>query len=238
MRILLFFLAVALATPAIAMADTIFGDKDETPVLETTKDKRSYALGMDIGANFKAQGYDLNPELVQKGLADAYAGGETMMTDKERAGVMQEFRQELVRKRMAEQESAAIANKAAGQAFLEANKSKEGVKTTSSGLQYKVIKEGEGESPKAEDTVTVEYRGTLLDGTEFDSSYERGQSATFPLKGVIAGWTEGLQLMKPGAKYMFFIPPELAYGPRQMGPFITPNSTLIFEVELLEVKKQ
>jgi FKBP-type peptidyl-prolyl cis-trans isomerase len=127
-------------------------------------------------------------------------------------------------------------NAAEGAKFLEENKKKEGVKTTSSGLQYKVLKEGTGAQPKATDTVTVNYRGTLINGKEFDSSYQRGQPATFPLNGVIKGWTEGLQLMKQGAKYQLFVPPNLAYGERAAGPDITPNSTLIFEVELLEVK--
>jgi len=119
---------------------------------------------------------------------------------------------------------------------LSENKSKEGVKATASGLQYKVMKEGNGAQPKATDTVTVNYRGTLINGTEFDSSYKRGQPATFPVNGVIKGWTEALQLMKPGSKYQLFIPADLAYGPRAVGPDITPNSALIFEVELLEVK--
>jgi FKBP-type peptidyl-prolyl cis-trans isomerase len=127
-------------------------------------------------------------------------------------------------------------NAADGKKFLDDNKKKDGVKTTASGLQYKVLKEGNGAPPKATDTVTVDYRGTLIDGTEFDSSYKRGQPATFPLNGVIKGWTEGLQLMKSGAKYQFFIPSDLAYGQRAMGPDIAPNSTLIFEVDLKSVQ--
>src|SRR5262249_24924233 len=133
------------------------------------------------------------------------------------------------------QKAMADKNLADGKKFLEDNKKKEGVKTTASGLQYKVLKEGSGQPPKATDTVTVDYRGTLIDGTEFDSSYKRGQPATFPLNGVIKGWTEGLQLMKPGAKYQFFIPSDLAYGPRAMGPDIAANSTLLFEVDLKSV---
>ena len=136
----------------------------------------------------------------------------------------------------AKQKAAGEKNAAEGTKFLEENKKKEGVKTTASGLQYKLIKEGTGAQPKATDTVTVNYRGTLINGKEFDSSYKRGQPATFPLNGVIKGWTEGLQLMKTGAKYQLFVPPNLAYGERAAGPDISPNSTLIFEVELLEVK--
>jgi len=134
------------------------------------------------------------------------------------------------------QKAMADKNAADGKKYLDDNKKKEGVKTTASGLQYKVLKEGNGPQPKAADTVTVDYKGTLIDGTEFDSSYKRGEPATFPLNGVIKGWTEGLQLMKTGAKYQFFIPADLAYGQRAMGPDIAPNSTLIFEVELKSVQ--
>jgi len=135
-----------------------------------------------------------------------------------------------------EQNAAQDKNASEGTKFLEENKKKEGVKTTASGLQYKAIKDGTGAQPKATDTVTVNYRGTLINGTEFDSSYKRGEPASFPLNGVIKGWTEGLQLMKVGSKYQFFVPPNLAYGERTVGPYIAPNSTLIFEVELLDAK--
>src|SRR5437667_9870592 len=146
--------------------------------------------------------------------------------------VMATFEKDMEQK----QKQAGDKNKAEGAKFLEENKKKEGVKTTASGLQYKVVKDGSGAQPKATDTVTVNYRGTLINGTEFDSSYKRGQPATFPLNGVIKGWTEGLQLMKVGSKYQFFVPPNLAYGERSVGPDIAPNSTLIFEGELLGVK--
>jgi len=138
---------------------------------------------------------------------------------------------------VAEMEALAAKNKAAGEAFLAENAKKEGVKVTKSGLQYKIIEEGEGPSPGPSDMATVNYRGTLIDGTQFDSSYDRGQPATFPVGGVIAGWTEALQLMKPGAKWQLFIPSDLAYGERGAGKDIGPNSTLVFDVELLSVEK-
>ena len=155
---------------------------------------------------------------------------------KEYKEMSKEEQQNFKKEAMEKQKAMADKNAAEGKKFLDDNKKKEGVKTTASGLQYKVMKEGNGPQPKAADTVTVDYKGTLIDGTEFDSSYKRGQPATFPLNGVIKGWTEGLQLMKTGGKYQFFIPADLAYGQRQMGPDIPPNSTLIFEVELKNVQ--
>jgi len=165
-------------------------------------------------------------------MKDAMSGKRPLLTEADAREVMTTWQKELADK----QKGMADKNAADGKKFLEDNKKKDGVKTTASGLQYKVLKEGNGPQPKATDTVTVDYRGTLIDGTEFDSSYKRGQPATFPLNGVIKGWTEGLQLMKSGAKYQFFIPSDLAYGQRAMGPDIAPNSTLVFEVELKSVQ--
>ena len=159
------------------------------------------------------------------------------MTEEEIGTALQEFQTEMITKMMEERTKKAAENKEAGDKFLAENKTKEGVKTTESGLQYIVEKEGEGDSPAAEDTVEVHYRGTLLDGTEFDSSYKRNEPAKFPLNRVIKGWTEGVQLMKKGAKYKFFIPSELAYGEGGAGEQIGPNSTLIFEVELISFEK-
>ena len=233
MRTLSFAMALVLAFSTTCFAD---GAPTESG-FDSTHDERSYALGMDLGQKIKAQDYDVNPDMLLKGFADVLKGQKTRLDQAQVVEVMQNFRQDVMKKRMADQEAKAANNLEQGKAFLEANKDKEGVQVTSTGLQYKVLKEGEGESPAATDTVTVHYKGTLLDGTEFDSSYKRGQPATFPLNGVIPGWTAGLQLMKPGAKYMFYIPSNLAYGPRQVGQHIGPNATLIFEVELLEVKK-
>jgi len=150
---------------------------------------------------------------------------------------IQAFQKEMQAKMVAEMQALAAKNKAAGEAFLAENAKKEGVVVTDSGLQYKIIEEGEGPSPGPSDMATVNYRGTLIDGTQFDSSYDRGQPATFPVGGVIAGWTEALQLMKPGAKWQLFIPADLAYGERGAGKDIGPNSTLVFDVELLSVEK-
>jgi FKBP-type peptidyl-prolyl cis-trans isomerase FklB len=216
--------AAALATPGFA--------QNQTPPLKDLKDKASYSIGLSLGRNFKKQNVDLNPDALLAGVKDVLSGKKPALTEAEERDVMMSFQKEVTEK----QKVMADKNAADGQKFLADNKKKEGVKTTPSGLQYKMVKEGTGPQPKAADTVTVDYRGTLIDGTEFDSSYKRGQAATFPLGGVIKGWTEGLQLMKVGSKYQFFIPADLAYGARAMGPDIAPNSTLIFEVELKEIQ--
>src|SRR5215831_2690631 len=208
----------------------LFG-QEKSPQLKDQKDKVSYSIGMNIGANLSRQKVDINPDILAAGIKDAIAG-KTQLTQDQVKDVMQQFEKDMEQK----QKDAGEKNKAEGTKFLEENKKKPGVKTTASGLQYKADKEGTGAQPKATDMVTVNYRGTLIDGTEFDSSYKRGQPATFPLNGVIKGWTEGLQLMKKGAKYQFFVPSNLAYGERAVSPDIGANATLIFEVELLEIK--
>src|SRR5215831_12579035 len=205
--------------------------QDKSPQLKDEKDKVSYSIGMQIGFNLGRQKVDINPDILAAGIKDAIAGKTQLTTDQVK-DVMAQFEKDMEQK----QKELGEKNKTEGAKFLEENKKKPGVKTTASGLQYKLIKEGTGTQPKATDMVTVNYRGTLIDGTEFDSSYKRGQPATFPVNGVIKGWTEALQLMKQGAKYQLFIPANLAYGERAMGPDIGPNSTLIFEVELQDVK--
>ena len=202
--------------------------QEQTPQLKDLKDKASYSIGLNIGTNFKKQNVELNPDALLAGLKDALSGKKPALSETEAREVMNTWSKELAEK----QKAMADKNAAEGEKFLADNKKKDGVKTTASGLQYKMLKDGNGPQPKASDTVTVDYKGTLINGTEFDSSYKRGQAATFPLNGVIKGWTEGLQLMKVGSKYQFFIPSDLAYGQRAMGPDIAPNSTLIFEVEL------
>jgi len=224
------YLLVVTAVSA-ALAVSSFAE-DQPAQLKDLKDKASYSIGMNIGMNFKKQNVELNPDALMAGLKDAMSGKKPALSEAEAREVMNTWSKDLAEK----QKAMADKNAADGKKFLEENKKKEGVKTTASGLEYKVLKEGNGPQPKATDTVTVDYRGTLIDGTEFDSSYKRGQPATFPLNGVIKGWTEGLQLMKTGAKYQFFIPSDLAYGQRAMGPDIAPNSTLIFEVELKSVQ--
>ena len=214
----------------LSLAGSVFGQDKSTP-LKDSKDKVSYSIGLNIGLNLKKQNVSINPDTLVLGLKDALAG-KPQMTDEQVKETMTAFEKEMIDK----QKAAGVKNGADGEKFLAENKKKEGVKTTASGLQYKVVKEGSGAQPKEKDTVMANYRGTLIDGTEFDSSYTRGQPATFPVSGVIKGWTEALQIMKVGSKYQLFIPANLAYGERAMGPDIGPNSTLIFEVELLDVK--
>lgn len=213
--------------------------KTQPPLtLKTEKEKFSYALGMNIGNGMHRQGVDVDPNILMRGMKDALAGRKTLMTEDEaRAAVMQ--MQSQVRQRMEEKsKEAGAVNKKQGDDFLAANKTKEGVVTLPSGLQYKILKEGTGSKPTATDSVVCNYRGTLIDGKEFDSSYKRGQPATFPVNGVIKGWTEALQLMPVGSKWQLFIPPDLAYGERGAGGDIGPDATLIFEVELVSIEKK
>jgi FKBP-type peptidyl-prolyl cis-trans isomerase FklB len=208
------------------------GDK---PEIKNEKGKINYSIGYQIGGDFKRQGIDLDPDLIVKGIQDALAESKPLMTPQEMRKTLVDLKKKIVADQRKQQEEQGQKNLKIGKAFLAKNAKKKGVVTLPSGLQYKVIKKGNGTSPKKTDSVTVDYRGTLLDGTEFDSSYKRGKPATFRVDGVIAGWTEALQLMKPGAKWELFIPAKLAYGGRGAGPRIEPNSTLIFEVELIKV---
>jgi FKBP-type peptidyl-prolyl cis-trans isomerase FklB len=211
-------------------------------LLKTDKDKESYAIGMNIGNSIHRDGVDVNPDILSRGLKDSLAGGKTVLTDDEAKAVMTSLRARLNKQQAAKAQLAAEAakkvadaNKAAGDAFLAENKTKEGVVTLPSGLQYKILTEGTGPKPTATDTVVCNYKGTLLDNTEFDSSYSRKRPLTIPVGGVIKGWTEALQLMPVGSKWQLFIPPDLAYGPQAKDP-IGPNATLIFEVELLSIQ--
>jgi FKBP-type peptidyl-prolyl cis-trans isomerase FkpA/FKBP-type peptidyl-prolyl cis-trans isomerase FklB len=198
--------------------------------LDTDKKKASYAIGQQVGEGLKAQGVEVDVNVIAASIKDVLEGKESRLSQEELRAAMMQMRQEGIAKRKEQGET----NKKEGEAFLEENKGKEGVKVTDSGLQYKVLEEGDGKSPSAEDTVRVHYKGTLINGETFDSSYERGEPVEFPLSGVIKGWTEGLQLMKVGGKWKFFVPADLAYGERGR-PGIPPNATLIFEVELLEI---
>lgn len=200
--------------------------------LATDQQKMSYFLGFQVGQQFKQDGIDLDAKAFLQAIEDAKSGAVPKLTPEEMQATVQRFQ----KAKMAETQQAAAENQKIGEDYLAANKGKPGVKTTASGLQYKVITAGEGKQPTATSTVSVHYRGTLIDGTEFDSSYKRGQPAEFPVNGVIPGWTEALQLMKEGAKWELYIPSGLAYGPRGAGGSIGPNATLKFEVELLEVK--
>jgi FKBP-type peptidyl-prolyl cis-trans isomerase FklB len=204
--------------------------------LKTQKDKVSYSIGLDFGKNMKKQSVELNLDVLLKGIKDGVADAKPALTETEMAECMTTFQKEMMTKMTEKAKVVGEKNKKEGEAFLSENKKKSGVVTLPSGLQYKILKDGIGKSPKATDTVTVHYKGTQLDGKEFDSSYKHGQPATFPLDRVIAGWTEGLQHMKVGSKYQFFIPSNLGYGESGYGADIGPNATLIFEVELLGVK--
>jgi len=202
--------------------------------LKSQKEKMSYIIGMDMGKNLKNQSIDIDQAALARGIKDALSGGKSSLTDEEIRQTMTAFQKEM----MAKSQALGEKNKKEGEAFLAGNKKKQGVITLPSGLQYKVISAGKGKKPKPTDTVTVQYRGTLIDGTEFDSSYRRGQPATFPVNGVIPGWTEALGLMQEGAKWQIFVPSNLAYGEKGTGGQIGPNATLIFEVELISIQEK
>jgi FKBP-type peptidyl-prolyl cis-trans isomerase len=208
--------------------------------LTTKKQKASYALGMNVGGGMRKQGVgaSVDPALVARGLRDSLSGGKTAMTEEEMKAALQELAAEVSAAQSAKAKEASGPNRNEGEAFLLANKSKDGVKTLPDGMQYKILTEGKGPKPSASDTVTVNYRGTLINGKEFDSSYKRGQPASFPVSGVIKGWTEALQLMPVGSKWQLFIPTDLAYGDHAPGGDIGPGDTLIFEVELLSIGEQ
>jgi len=206
--------------------------------LDNDKAKLSYAIGMDIGASLQSLSTEFDRAVLIAAINDRLDSKELKLKDEEATAVKQAFFKLQAEKRVAEQKALAEKNKIDGAAFLAENAKKPGVTVTASGLQYEVLTAADGPKPAESDSVKVHYRGTLLDGTEFDSSYKRGQPITFPLNGVISGWTEGVQLMNVGSKYKFVIPAELAYGERGAGSTIAPNSTLIFEVELLGIEDQ
>jgi FKBP-type peptidyl-prolyl cis-trans isomerase len=204
--------------------------------IKTDMDKASYSIGYDIGGSIKSEGIDdLNLDIMLLGMRDAQGEGEAALTEEERMMAMTFFQNEMMARQQQKAETESAANLEAGAAFLAENAQKEGVQVTDSGLQYKVITQGSGKRPAATDQVTVHYRGTLIDGTEFDSSYNRGEPVTFGLNQVIPGWTEGLQLMSEGSKYELYLPSNIAYGERGTQGIIGPNATLIFEVELIKV---
>jgi FKBP-type peptidyl-prolyl cis-trans isomerase FklB len=210
---------------------------DEPTELTSEKDKVSYALGMMAGRDFKNQSMDIDPDLFVKGLRDSLGDGPTLLTEIEARDAFTGFRRQLMQQQAERMKELAEKNRQEGEAFLTSNRAVEGVTALPSGLQYKVLQEGTGKQPDPQDTVTVHYTGKLLDDTVFDSSVERGQPVTFALSGVIPGWREGVALMKEGAKYRLFIPPDLAYGQRGSPPRIGPQATLVFDVELIAVVK-
>jgi len=210
---------------------------DDKP-LETLLQKASYSYGVDVATRLKQQDIELDINALNRGIADTYNGTALALDDEARLQAKSTFQAELRESMIKKQAEAAASNSAAGKAFLEENGKKPGVITTESGLQYKVITTGDGKQPKDTDTVTTHYKGTLIDGREFDSSYKRDKPASFPVNGVIKGWTEALQLMHVGDKWQLFIPSDLAYGATKRSELIEANSTLIFEIELLAIKGQ
>jgi FKBP-type peptidyl-prolyl cis-trans isomerase len=221
------FAAVLLLAGPVSGADEM--------ILKSQKDKVSYTIGVFSGKNLKQQTVDVNPDIMMKGVKDALSGGKLLLTDQEMQEVMTALQKDLTAKQTEIRKTVGEQNKKEGETFLAENKKKEGVKTLPNGLQYKVIKEGTGKTPKATDAVVAHYRGTRIDGTEFDSSYKRNEPATFKLDNVIQGWREAVLMMKEGAKWQIFVPSNLAYGENGAGP-IPPNATLIFEIELIRVE--
>jgi FKBP-type peptidyl-prolyl cis-trans isomerase FklB len=205
-------------------------------MLKTQKDKASYAIGLNIGKSMHKDGVEVDTAILARGVKDALAGGKTLLTDEEAKTALTLLTSDLRKKAEGKALVAGVANKTEGDTFLAANKTKDGVVTLPSGLQYKILKEGTGPKPTAADTVVCNYKGTLINNTEFDSSYKRGKPATFPVGQVIKGWTEALQLMPVGSKWQLFVPSELAYGARGASAEIGPNATLIFDVELLSIE--
>jgi FKBP-type peptidyl-prolyl cis-trans isomerase len=225
------WLAIVIMLFAAASA----GAQEPQP-LQSQKEKISYAIGIDVARSYQSRKLDIDIELVIKAIRDVYSGGKPLLSDEEVRTTLTAYQKELMDKQAEAAKIAADKNKKEGEAFLAENKTKEGVVTTASGLQYKILKAGDGPKPTDESTVEVNYRGTLIDGTEFDSSYKTGKPIVFPVGKVISGWKEAIKLMPVGSKWQLFIPAELAYGARGAGRSIGPNATLIFEVELLSIK--
>jgi len=211
--------------------------QDEVKELKDQKEKVSYSIGLDVGRNLKNQKIEVDPKILAQGIKDAIEDKKPLLTEDEIAQVMAQFQQEHYAQQEKEKAEISEKNKAEGQKFLEENKKNKDVVTLPSGLQYKVVKSGSGNSPSLTDKVKTHYVGKFLDGTEFDNSVKRGEPAEFPVNGVIKGWTEALQKMKVGDKWILYVPPDLAYGEQGAGNVIPPNATLIFEVELLSIEK-
>lgn len=226
---------VSAAVLGLVMSTTI--SAADATSLTTDKDKLSYSIGADLGKNFKAQGIDVSPEALAKGMQDGMSGSQLLLTEDQMKEVLNKFQKDLMAKRNSEFSKKSEENKVKGEAFLKENKSKSGVVALPSGLQYKIIDTGTGAKPGAADTVTVEYTGHLIDGTVFDSTDKTGKPATFQVSQVIPGWTEALQLMPAGSTWEVYVPSNLAYGPRSVGGPIGPNETLIFKIHLISVKK-
>ena len=233
----LFTMAVSILAAVVLLSGSACARQTSTSAdLKTDKDKASYAVGLNVGKNLAKESIDVDPAIVEQGIKDAMAGGKTLMTDEEVKAAMTALKATAQKNQEAKMAQAGDANKKEGDAFLAANKAKDGVVTLPSGLQYKILTAGTGAKPTAADTVICNYKGTLINGKEFDASSKHGGPATFPVSGVIKGWTEALQLMPVGSKWQLFIPPDLAYGQRGAGGDIGPGATLIFELELVSIK--
>lgn len=233
-KIVSLFVAGLFLMPLCIQAD----DKAAESPFKTSNEKLSYSMGLDLGNYLKSMGNELDLDTLKSGIEDGFTGAEPKMSQEELAAVQEEFAAKMKAKQEEQLAAMMEKNKAAGQAFLDENKKKEGVKVTESGLQYEVITAAEGPKPKETDTVKVDYTGTLVDGTEFDSSVKRGEPAIFGVDQVIPGWGEALQLMKVGSKYRVVIPSDLAYGETGAPPVIEPNSVLVFEIDLLAIEEQ
>jgi len=234
-RLVICLIVLLILLPFLSLATD--QDKDTVAQLNSFAEKISYVLGQEIGNGFKDAPMEINLDIFMQGVSDSLKGRKSPLDEDETNQIKQEFSRQVQENRQKQLAARSEKNRTDGEAFLAANKNKEGVLTTDSGLQYKVLKMGDGPKPKPDERVTVHYSGTLLDGTEFDSSYKREKPATFQVSGVIRGWTEALQLMNAGSKYRLYIPADLAYGQRGAGRKIGPNSMLIFDVELLSIEE-
>lgn len=234
-RVVIVLIGLVILLPFLSLATD--QEKDTDLELKSFSQKLSYMLGQQIGNNIKESPTEIDLDIFVRGIKDSLKGNKSLLSQKQADEVRKEFSRQIQESRNRKTAALSEKNLKDGEAFLADNKKKEGIVTTESGLQYKVLKKGDGPKPLPSDKVKVHYRGTLLDGTEFDSSYKRGQPASFQVSGVIRGWTEALQLMNVGSKYQLYIPSNLAYGPRGAGQRIGPNSTLIFDVELLSIEK-
>jgi len=230
-----FLVMCIIVTATLSYAET---SKSKDVSIKSDTDKLSYSIGIEIGTSLRPLKDEMNMDFFTKGIIDGLNNNEPLLTQEEMVNVKKTIIEKMKNKQISNQKEHGDKNLKLGKEYMSKNKTKKNVTTTSSGLQYSVIRMGEGKKPKSTDRVKVHYQGTLIDGTEFDSSYKRGEPAVFPLNGVISGWTEGLQLMPVGSKFQFVIPPNLAYGERGTGGTIGPNATLIFDVELLEIVNQ
>ncbi len=234
-RMIFVLLSLVLMLSACSQAEQETEAHDQPVSLDTSKQKSSYALGLDIGSNIAQGEVDVEVDVLLRGLRDGLEGRPSLMTEEEQMEALMALQQQFMQAQMEKTEKLTQENIEKGIAFMEEYRELDDIQETESGILYRVIDEGQGEKPGPADVVTVHYTGTIVDGTVFDSSIERGEPATFPLDQVIPGWTEILQLMPEGSKWEVVIPPDMAYGPQQAGPVIGPNSTLIFEIELLEI---